>query len=133
MTALPPLPKNRDIRFCRLHPDPHQARSAEPFVGGMDGVQNAAAVTGHQLQVGYDLTRVTLQQIENTLQAEGYHLDNSLLCKLKRALYYYTEENERTNRGLQGPEANTQVYVNRYQRLRHGCRDERPEHWRNYL
>ncbi len=99
----------------------------------MPGVQESSVLTDHQLQVGYDLTHVSLQQIESSLQDQGFHLDNSLLCKLKRALYYYTEENERINRGLQGPEANTQVYVNRYQRLPHGCRDERPEHWRNYL
>ncbi|MGE0080858.1 MAG: hypothetical protein AB7U81_06130 [Thiohalomonadaceae bacterium] len=133
MTTPLPLRKKRDIRFCRLHPDRHQARSAAPLVGGMPGVHESSALTDHQLQVGYDLLHISLQQIESSLQDQGYHLDNSLLCKLKRALYYYTEENERTNLGLHNPEANTQVYVSRYQRLPHGCRDERPEHWRNYL
>lgn len=133
MGTLLPTRKKRDIRFCRLHPEHRQAYSAAIVVGDMPGVYESSALTDHQLQVGYDLARISLQQIETDLQDQGYHLDNSLLSKLKRALYYYTEENERTHLGLRGPEANTQVYVNRYQRLPHGCRDERPEHWRNYL
>lgn len=123
--------KRRDIRFCRLNPV-RQAEPAAPLVGAMEGVDEAMALGGYQLLVGYDLLQTSLRTIEDRLVAEGYHLENSLLCKLKRALYYYTEEVERENLGIGGG-ANTQVYVERYRRLPHGCRDERPEHWRNYL
>ena len=49
------------------------------------------------LIVVYDLRRITLQRIENALSELGYHLDNSLLCKLKRALFHYAEETQREN------------------------------------
>ena len=63
-----------------------------------------------------------------------YHLDNSLLCKLKRALFYYTEETQRENLAItqEGDLIQRDVFVNRYQRATHGCRDPQPEYWREY-
>jgi hypothetical protein len=29
--------------------------------------------------------------------------------------------------------ADKQVFIKQYLKRSHGCRDERPEHWRNYL
>lgn len=128
------LVKHREIRFCRLHPDNTQAHSASLILSDVEGIHLVQPVEPHLLHVSYDITRITLNIIEGALSELGYHLDNSLMYKLKRALYYYTEETQRANLGLE--EAccpDKQMFISRYLRRRHGCRDQRPEHWRNYL
>ena len=86
------------------------------------------------LFVRYDITVVTLNILEEVLVELGFHLDNSLMYKLKRALYAYTEETQRANLGLEGEScADRKVFIQNYLRRRHGCRDDRPEHWRGYL
>jgi hypothetical protein len=84
--------------------------------------------------VRYDIRQISLQFIEGVLTDLGFHLSSKLSFQLMRALYYYTEEVQRANLGLA---ANcrecVQVFVQSYQRRRHGCQDRRPEHWRNYL
>jgi hypothetical protein len=86
------------------------------------------------LRVSYHIHYLSLSQIEEALDELGFHLDNSLLTKIKRALYYYTEENERQNLGCEKGQSSCtrKVFVNRYEQLPHGCRDVRPEHWRRY-
>lgn len=128
------LVKHREIRFCRLHPDSTQAHSASLLLSDIEGIHLVQPLGPHLLHVSYDISRITLVIIEGALNELGYHLDNSLMLKLKRALYYYTEETQRANLGLEEvccPDK--QMFINRYLRRRHGCRDERPEHWRNYL
>lgn len=126
--------RSREIRFCRLHPDKTQAHSASLVLSDIEGVQHVQPVDPHLLHIHYDLSLISLLIIEEALVELGYHLDNSLMHKLKRALYYYTEETQRANLGLEDACcADKQVFINRYLKRRHGCRDERPEHWRNYL
>ncbi len=127
------LIKHREIRFCTLHPDPQQAHGASLLLADVEGIHRTHPQSGHSLQISYDVTIVTLKLIEEVLQEVGYHLDNSLLLKLKRALFYFCEENQRANLGLDDTAStDIQVSINRYLRRRHGCRDQRPEHWRNY-
>lgn len=127
------LIKQREIRFALLHPEPRQAHAAIDDLRLLQGVHETQPVADHVLHVRYDVTIITLNVIEDMLLELGYHLDNSLMVKLRRALYYYTEETQRENMGLEEvTSVSTQVFINRYQRLRHGCRDQRPEHWRRY-
>ncbi|MFU8838044.1 MAG: hypothetical protein ACNA75_07040 [Thiohalomonadaceae bacterium] len=117
-----------------MHPDATQAHSASLMLDGMDGVHEVNPAEPHLLFVRYDITIITLGLIEEVLVEFGYHLDNSLMHKLKRALYAYTEETQRANLGLEGENtADRKVFIQNYLRRRHGCRDERPEHWRGYL
>ncbi len=128
------LVKQREIRFCQLHADTTQAHSASLVLSDVEGVHRVQPMEPHLLHISYDVSLITLNIIEEALVELGYHLDNSLMYKLKRALYYYTEETQRANLGLE--EAccpDKQMFINHYLRRRHGCRDERPEHWRNYL
>lgn len=128
------LVKHREIRFCRLHPDQQQAHSASLVLADVEGIEIIRPQNPFLLHISYDLTYLNLKLIEDVLIDLGYHLDNSLMVKLKRALYYYTEEVERANLGIEESGfADKQVFINRYLKLRHGCRDERPEYWRNYL
>ena len=134
-TALNELIKHRDLHFCPLHPDKRQAQSVMLVLGDVDGIENLQLVDNHHLQVSYDIQKLTLQIIETALIEAGYHLDNSLLHRLKRALYYYTEDVQRDNMGLvKGKcDCTTRLFINRYSRQPHGCRDARPDHWRRYL
>ena len=129
------LIKHREIRFCPLHHDRSQAHSASLLLADLEGVHRVVPLDPHVMQISYDVSHLTLHMLEEVLNELGFHLDNSLMVKLRRALYYYTEETQRANLGLDGNSAprNVKVFVQRYAKLRHGCRDERPEHWRNYL
>ncbi|MBL8251830.1 MAG: hypothetical protein JNK31_09190 [Candidatus Competibacter sp.] len=128
------LYKHRAIHFCRFHPDPDQARSAALWLRGVSGVRAVELLSPHALTLVYDVRQITLESVERALSELGYHLDNSLLCKLKRALFYYTEETQRENLAIvqEGEMIQREVFVNRYQRAVHGCRDPQPEYWREY-
>lgn len=129
------LLKRREIAFCTLHPDPNQAGSAVALLREVDGVRAAEVVNPGLLEVHYHLLAICLEDIETLLERNGFHLDNRLLHKLKRALYHYSEEAQRANLGCAKGESNCtqKVFVNRYRKREHGCQDDRPEHWRRYL
>jgi hypothetical protein len=128
------LIKRRQIRFCPLHPEPNQAQCAAALLNGAAGIDEAVDTDRCCLDVTYDLRLVTLQTIEEVLLELGFHLDNSLLCKLRRAFFHYTEETQRVNLGhTQEIKSTRDVFVSRYHKLPHGCRDKRPAHWREYL
>lgn len=127
------LIKHRELAFCKLHPDPHQARSAMLLFSDIDGITHLELIDTYKIAVSYDIRLLTLEIIEDMLIELGFHLDNSLLFKLMRALYYYTEEVQRENIDHVKSEITRDVFINRYNRLQHGCRDERPDYWRKYL
>lgn len=128
------LVKHREIRFSRLHPDKQQAHTASLMLSDVEGIEVLRPHNPYLLSISYDISCLNLSLIEDALIDLGFHLDNSLMVKLKRALHYYTEEIERANLGLDDCGcAGRQVFINRYLRQSHGCRDKRPEHWRNYL
>ncbi len=127
--------KQRDILFNPLHEDENQAQTACEMLRDLEGILLAEALSPTHLVVRYELHLFTLEEIEELLAAVGFHLDNNLLIKLKRALYCYTEETERANLGCPKGQSNCtrEAYINRYQQLPHGCRDTRPDFWRDYL
>ena len=129
------LVKHRDIHFAELHPDPNQASTAADLLVNVSGILKTDPLSPTLLQVEYALMEVSLEQIETGLTAMGLHIDNRLLYRLKRALYYYTEETERANLGCTRTDTKCtrQIFADRYQRMNHQLRDNRPEHWRKYL
>jgi len=128
------LIKRRELRFCHLHPDPNQARSALLLLSDAEGVVDISLTNELCLYISYDVRHLTLDTIENVLVRLGYHLDSRLLYRMKRALYNYSEETQRANLGmLENTDNTTQVFVKRYTSNYHGCRDKRPDHWRKYL
>ena len=128
------LHKQREIAFCTLHPDPNQAGSAAAMLIEIDGVDRVEVLNAGSLQVHYHLLVICLADIEALLEQNGFHLDNRLMYKIRRALFHYTEETQRANLGCRKGENCTQkVFVNRYRKRDHGCQDDRPEHWRRYL
>ena len=127
--------KRREIVFSALHPDPHQAATAAALLEGVEGILLAEPRGPATLWIHYHLECTCLADIEKLLSSSGFHIDNNLLGKLKRALAYYTEETQRRNLGCPHGDSNctTKAYINRYRRREHGCRDDRPKHWRRYL
>jgi len=127
--------KRREIQFSTLHPDPCQADTAATILQGMEGIVLAEARDPVTLWVHYHIEHTCLAQLETLLGSHGLHLDNNLLGKLKRALAHYTEETQRDNLGCPRGDSNctTKVFISSYTRREHGCRDERPKHWRRYL
>lgn len=127
------LIKHREIAFCSLHADPDQAKSAMLFFSDVEGITHLELIDSHKFSISYDIRLINLQLLEETLIELGFHLDNSLLFKLKRALYYYTEEVQQENLGCSKDQCTRNIFINRYDRLKHGCRDDRPDYWRKYL
>ncbi len=127
--------KHRDIAFQEIHPNPDQAKAAARFLIEVDGILSAAAVSPRLLHVQYDVFIISLLEIEAALIELGLHLDTNLLSRLKRALHYYTEETARANADHTHCESNCtdKLFAKRYELIEHGCRDTRPEHWRQYL
>ncbi len=127
--------KKREIHLNPLHPDPNPARSAMLALSAIDGIERIDVINSTCLLIRYHLLQVTLAEIDTLLQEHGYHLDNSLIHKLKRALYYYTEETERANFGCPNGHCKTtrDVFIHTYLKQPHGCRDPRPQYWRDYL
>ena len=126
--------KHREVRFQEPHSDPQQARSAVFLLEDADGILELEAVGPLVLRLSYDVRFITLEDIETALESVGFHLDNGLLSKVRRALWYYADETHRENMGCRGnPNCTARIFVNRYQQTDHGCRDERPAHWRRYL
>jgi hypothetical protein len=127
--------RHREIAFCELHPDPRQAESAAMALADVAGVSHVQLESPSFLRVSYNVLQVTLEQIDAMLTEMGFHLDNGLVHRIKRALAYYTEETMRANIGCTRGESNCtqKIFADRYARGDHGCRDQRPEHWRRYL
>jgi hypothetical protein len=125
--------KRREIYFNKLHPDHQPARTAALVLEETPGIVRLNASSSHLLEVDYELHLISLKEIEALLVEVGFHLAGDLLVRLKRALYYYTEEIQRENQGhAANPLATRQVFIERYQRLNHECRDERSAIWRHY-
>ncbi len=133
--SIPDRVKHREILFRGPHPDPHQAQSAALLLSDLDGITRVhlAQANSMLLCVSYDVHIICLQFIEEILIEMGYHLDNNLMVKVKRAIYYYTEQVERETHGCKSGNCTRNIFIENYRRHTHGCRDERPEHWRKYL
>lgn len=133
----PAFVKHREIGFRDPHPDPRQAQTAILLLADVEGIVRAAIpdLRQNSIHVSYDLSAICLRVIEALLSELGFHLDNSLLAQIKRALHYYTEENEMQSLSIRDDQDHStrEVFMRCYRCKTHGCRDVRPEHWRNYL
>jgi hypothetical protein len=130
MTPASDTRKRREIAFHPLPPD-QQAR-ALALLGGLDGlhVEPIGALT---LAVEYHIAEYSLRELESLLLAHGFHLENTLLIRLKRSLAYYAERVQREN--LDKPEPRAKQYpahIESWARRPHGDHDDTPAEWRQY-
>ena len=77
--------KHREIGFRGPHPDARQAHSATLLLHDVDGIMHVKPLDDMRIAVSYDLRKLTLAELEAALQEIGFHLDNGVLYKLKRA------------------------------------------------
>ncbi len=121
--------KKREIHFSAL-PAGQAARAAESLAE----MGLAAEVAGpSMLTVCYHLPQHSLETLEETLVDQGFHLDSSLLQKIKRALVHYVEEVQCQNLSEQPRmQKNMEIFVKVYEHHPHGDHDATPEEWREY-
>ncbi|HWS02308.1 MAG TPA: hypothetical protein VN448_02805 [Gammaproteobacteria bacterium] len=134
-TQRPGTIKHREIGFRGPHHDPNQAQTATLILSDVEGILQVRPAHTELILVTYDVTYITLQLIDGLLDELGFHLDNNLFMRIRRALYYYSEDTQRDALGCKpgGGNCTQAVFINRYRQIEHGCRDVRPDHWRQYL
>lgn len=128
--------RHRELGFRGPHNEPDQARAACLLLADTDAIEDVRVLGPDRLVVTYDLRKVAFAELESALTELGFHLDNSLVMKLRRALYNYSEETIRANLGLPSQcfgNCARKVFIHHYRTHAHGCRDTRPPHWREYL
>ncbi|WP_157669686.1 hypothetical protein [Chitinibacter sp. GC72] len=124
--------KHREIVFSAQPLD--QASQAARLLNRIPGVESQVFASQNRISVQYHIDEHTLIELETRLQEAGFHLDNSILQKIKRALAHYCEEVHYDNRAI--PEHNIKsrdVYVKVWEKHPHGDHDETPEELRRYL
>jgi hypothetical protein len=129
----PDLRKKREILFAKFPPG--QVPEAADDLSHVDAVDVVPKLEKRSLGVAYDLSDHTLQELDEHLIDKGYHLDNTLLTKLTRALIYYVEETQLHNIGA--PEkrlkrSSQEAYVQAWEHHPHGDHDDTPPEWREY-
>lgn len=125
------MKKQRDIHFHAIPTD--QATQAARLLSRHDDLHVAAKPSELAITVHYEITSWTLISIEEHLAEAGFHLDGSLLHRLKRALIHYTETVQLEN--LHHPEREyktKEVYIHAWEHHPHGDYDETPEELREY-
>jgi hypothetical protein len=128
------LIKHREICFMSPQADNNPADSAIALLNEIEGILETHHSNEYNISVTYELGKITLSDIEDILQEVGFHLDNSIISKLRRALFYYAEETQLANMGYEHAQSKStlEIFINRHNQLPHGCRDERPTHLRRY-
>lgn len=125
------LEKIREIVFHDLPAG--QVERALILLEGLDGLVVTAGPDGSRLLVRYHICEYTLEGLEAALVSQGFHLDNSLLSKLKRSLAYFSESVQRRNVAADEPDIKSQqAFMKVYENHLHGDRDDTPEEWRDY-
>jgi hypothetical protein len=129
----PDLRKKREILFAKFPPG--QVPEAADDLKQVGEVEVEPRYEKRAVGVDYDLRDHTLEELENHLEDKGYHLDNTLLSKLTRALIHYIEETQVHNLGA--PEKRIkrsaqEAYVKAWEQHPHGDHDETPPEWREY-
>lgn len=125
------LEKIREIVFHDLPEG--QAERARVLLEGLEGLIVTAGPDGRRLLVRYSVCEYTLEGLETALASQGFHLDNSLMSKLRRALAYFCESVQRRNVEANEPDIKSQqAFMKVYERHLHGDRDDTPEEWRSY-
>lgn len=125
------LRKTREITFTRLPPE--QVEQALQLLNGVEGLEVRPGTRPHTLTVTYNVRHYTLEGLENALSLQGFHLDNSLLLKLRRALVYYCENVQRENLNAPEPQQKARkIFAQAYEHHPHGDHDDTPAEWREY-
>ncbi|HRH14365.1 MAG TPA: hypothetical protein PK225_08415 [Azonexus sp.] len=127
------LKKKREILFARFPPG--QVPEAANDLEHIAEIDVQPKFEKRALAVSYDLSVHTLRELDEHLIDRGYHLDNTLMSKLTRALVYYVEDTQLHN--MAAPEKRLkrsaqEAYVHAWEHHPHGDHDDTPPEWREY-
>lgn len=126
------LRKRREILFSKFPPG--QIPEAADHLEKVERVEVEPKLEKRAVDVGYDLRDHTLEELETQLEDKGFHLDNTLMSKLVRALIHYVEDTQLHN--LQATDRplkqSQEAYVHAWERHPHGDHDDTPPEWREY-
>ncbi|MDD3517853.1 MAG: hypothetical protein PHQ14_05855 [Chromatiales bacterium] len=128
--------RHREVAFRGPCVEPEPAQAALLLLADIEPIRAVRLLDRHRLLVTYDVRQLVFHELEAALEELGLHLDNSLIAKLRRAFYRYAEETLRANLGIQPADVGhnaKSIFIQNYRNQRHGCRDGRPRHWRQYL
>ena len=118
--------KTREIRFDAARPQ--QIEQASQMLAALAGLVLSPGHHDNGLTVSYDIRTYTLQGLETALIREGFHLDNSVLHQMSRAVIYYCEETQLRN--MRQPERlikqSHEVYSKAWDLHPHGDHDDTP-------
>lgn len=124
--------KHREIRFCKLKRC--QIADATALLATLASLEIAPGVQPNGIAVWYEIADHSMEALETLLIERGFHLENTLYCKLIRALVYFTEETQRRNMGQ--PERlikkSHEVYSQAWEHHPHGDHDDTPPELREY-
>ena len=130
MSAPCDVDKLREIVFHPLPPG--QIERALDLLEAIAGL-NVTRIGPQTLQIAYSISDHTLQEVETLLGLQGFHLEATLLIRVKRALVHYCEHVQQEN--LHKPETQTKKYkphMEAWGKHPHGDHDETPAEWRQY-
>ena len=125
--------KRRAIRLGGADASPERVHSAAHLLRDVKGITEVRIVSRNRLVVRYNVRQITLQVIEALLREFGYQLETGLMCRCLRAVFYYLEDIECSDPIHDQAECTRDVFITRYLRRPHGCRDQRPDYLRRYL
>lgn len=124
------IQKRREIVFDAF---PHgQAALAVQILAGLPEL-SARTLSLNCIEICYHIGDYTLEGLEAGLEGQGFHLHNTLLIRIRRALVYYCERTQREN--IAHPTAPTKQYqphIEAWQKRPHGDHDDTPAEWRRY-
>lgn len=118
--------KHREIRFNKLRL--WQLDQAKALLESLENLEVAPGVLPNSLSVWYEVTDYTMEGLETALINQGFHLENTLYCKIIRALVYFSEDTQLRN--MSQPERlikkSHEVYSKAWEHHPHGDHDETP-------
>jgi hypothetical protein len=108
-----------------------RAQTNLPLLPGLEEV----SLSDDRLSATYEVPAINAATVVEALEASGVTPVLSWLQRLRLWLRYYREaifeENLNDESGWES--CVREIYVSRYRHRRHGRRDDRPRHWRQYL
>ena len=118
--------KHRELRFNKLRS--WQVEQARALLASLDHLEVAPGMLPNSLSIWYEITEHTMEGLETALIAHGFHLENTLYCKMIRALVYFCEDTQLRN--MRQPERlikkSNEIYSKAWEHHAHGDHDDTP-------
>ena len=124
--------KIRQLSFAQLPAG--QAKAALLLLHDLPHLQVLSTIGNSGLLIRYALPYYTLEKIEFALVDQGFHLDQSLFNKLRRALIHYLENLQCQN--MTQPEArerSQRIFAQVYEHHAHGDHDDTPLRYSRHI